>query len=207
MKTKLNIINTLVFIVALLLEGCNSNSTATVSTSKGLSITTRLVLGTLKLDSTDQAVTASQATELLTLWQGYQSLMNSDTASSVELDALVEQIQTTMTADQIKAIDALDLTDQSVSKETQSLGDSASTNAPASTPNAAVLGQAAPMGGPGEMPGNGGDSVMSAIGGGIAAQSTPAATQSISNSSATQVNPMLLQALIQMLQVRSQMTG
>ena len=52
----------------------------------------RQALGTLKLEGTDQVVTASQAGQLLTLWQAYQSLSNSDTSSQVELEALVKQI-------------------------------------------------------------------------------------------------------------------
>jgi hypothetical protein len=203
MKTKLTILCTLLFIVAILLGGCSGEAAATVSASNGLSTATRLALGTLKLEGTDQAVTVSQATELLTLWQGYQSLSSNDTASAVELDALEEQIQSTMTAEQIKAIDALDLTDQSVSDLMQSLGDSASASAPASTPNASALSQSAPMGdGPGGMPG-GGDSVMSEIGNGMTTQSTAAVTQSVSNIQTTQVDGRLLNALIQILATRS----
>jgi hypothetical protein len=208
MKTKLTILCTLLFIAAILLGGCSGESAATVSASNGLSTATRLALGTLKLEGTDQAVTVSQGTELLTLWQGYQSLSSSDTASAVELDALEEQIQSTMTAEQIKAIDALDLTDQSVSDLMQSLGDSASASAPASTPNASALSQSAPMGdGPGGMPGGGGDSVMSEIGNGMTTQSTAAVTQSVSNIQTTQVDGRLLNALIQILAMRSQTTG
>jgi hypothetical protein len=207
MKKKLILLCTLLSIAVFLLGGCNSMATATVSTSNGLSTATKLALGTLKLEGTDQALTDSQVHELLTLWQGYQSLSNSDTTSSVELDALVAQIQGVMTAEQIKTIETYNLTDQSLSEELSSLGESASANIPASTPNASGINQAAQMGGPGGIPGGGGDSVMSAIGGGAVAQSTPAATQSTLNASTAQVNPMLLQALIQILQAKSQMIG
>jgi hypothetical protein len=57
------------------------------------------------------------------------------------------------------------------------------------------------------MPGGGGDSVMSAIDGGMTSQSTPVATQASANAGSTQVNSMLLNALIQMLETRSQTTG
>jgi len=70
-----------------------SNAAATLSTGTGLSTVTRLALGTLKLEGTDQAVSTSQAAELITFWQAYQSLSNSDTSSDVELEALVKQIQ------------------------------------------------------------------------------------------------------------------
>jgi hypothetical protein len=207
MNKKFATLCTLLLIIAIVLGGCSSTTTASVSLSNSLSTATRLALGTLKLEGTDHALTDSQLVELLTLWQGYLSLSISDITSSVELEALVSQIQTTMSPDQIKAIDALDLTDQSVSEEIQSLGDSASANIPASTPNTSGINQAAQMGGPSGMPGGGGDSVMSAIGSGMVVRSTPAATQSTLNASTTQVSPMLLQALIQMLQARSQMIG
>ena len=93
MKTKFTIPVSLLTIFTLLLAGCSSVSAATVSVSNSLSGATKLALGTLKLEGTSQAVTAAQASELLTLWQGYKSLDNSDTSSQVELDALVKQIQ------------------------------------------------------------------------------------------------------------------
>jgi hypothetical protein len=159
------------------------------------------------LEGTDLAVTKDEATQLLTLWQGYQSLSNSDTTSQVELDALVEQIQGAMTAQQINAIEALSLTDQSISEVMQSVGGSAILSAPPSTPNASAISQADPMGGPGGMPGDAGDSVMNEIGNGITTQSTPAASQPASSTQISQVDGMLLNVLIQVLETRSQTTG
>jgi hypothetical protein len=207
MKTKFTILVIMIFLTAFLLVGCSSTAATTVSASNGLSGATKLALGTLKLEGTSQAVTTAQATELFTLWEGYQSLSKSDTASQVELDALVKQIQGTMTTDQIKAIDAMDLTNQSMSEIMSTLGGSESAAAPASTPGSSTLGQAAPAGGPGGMPGGGGDSVMNAIGGGMSAQSTPTATQAASNSGSSQVDSILIQGLIRMLETRSQTTG
>jgi hypothetical protein len=207
MKTKLTTLLILISITGILLAGCSSASITTVSTNNGLSIETKLALGTLKLEGTNQAVTKEEATELLTLWQGYQSLSNSDTSSQVELDALVEQIQGVMTAEQIKAIQALELTDQSVSEVMQSLVGSASASIVASTPNSSALSRAAPSGGPGAMPGGASDSVMNEIGDGMVTQSTPAASQSAASTQISQVDGMLLNALIQMLEERSQMSG
>ena len=207
MKTKFSILVSLITIFAILLAGCSNAAAATVSASNGLSGATKLALGTLKLEGTSQAVTAAQTTELLTLWEGYKSLSNSDTSSQVELDALVMQIQGVMTSNQRQAIQAMDLTDQSVSEVMQSLGGSANASASVSTPGSTTLSQSAPAGGPGGMAGGGGDSVMSAIGGGMTTQSTPAATQASSNAVSTQVNSMLLNALIQLLETRSQATG
>ena len=207
MKTKLTILCTLVSIVAILLIGCSSEAAAIVSESNGLSTATRLALGTLKLEGTNLVVTKAEASELLTLWQAYQSLSNSDTTSQVELDALVEQIRGVMTSDQLQAIEAMKLTDQTVSEEVQSLGDSAILSVLASTPSASALSQAAPMGGPGGMPGGAGDSVMNEIGNGMTTQSTPMASQPAAGTQTSQVDGRLLNLLIQMLEARSQMTG
>ena len=207
MKTKHTILCILLSFVVLLLVGCSNTTTASVSTSNGLTTATRLALGTLKLEGTDQALTASQVAELLTLWQGYQSLSNSDTTSSVELEALVSQIQGVMTAEQTTTIDGMNLTNQSLSDELQSLGTSVYMGSPESTPDPTTLSQAAPMGGPGGIPGGAADGVINQIGDGTTAQSAASVTQSVSNAQTTRVDEMLLTALIQMLEARSEVTG
>jgi hypothetical protein len=205
MKIIFTVLITLITMAAILLAGCSSASAATASASNDLSTATKLAAGTLKLEGTAQAVTSVQATQLLTLWEGYQSLNSSDTASQVELDALVKQIQAVMTSDQLKAIEAMNLTDRTVSEVMQSSGSSTNASALISTPSSSANNQAAPGGGLSGMPGGaGGDSVISAINGGMTTQSTPAATQSPSSAGATQVNSMLLNTLIQMLKTRSQ---
>jgi hypothetical protein len=204
----LTICSSLIFIAALLLTACTSApTTSTVSTSNNLPTATKLALGTLKLEGTNAAVTSTQATQLLTLWEGYQSLSDSDTSSQVELEALVKQMQGTMTTDQIKAIEAMNLADQSMSEIMGTLGGSNTASTPASTPSTLALNQGAPSGGQGGMPSDGGGITMGDITGGMTTQRTPAATQSTSSAGTTQVNPMLLKALIQMLKTRSQTTG
>lgn len=78
-----------------------------------LTVQGQLALGTLQLDETEMAVDETQAAELLPLWQALQSLGNSDTASSVEIDAVINQIQDTMTPDQMQAIADMALTTES----------------------------------------------------------------------------------------------
>jgi hypothetical protein len=109
----------LLTILALTLTACgasNSAAPATVSqtgsAAGNLSGSTLLLLGTLKLDGTDQAVTAEQAKELLSLWQVYQSLSTSGTAAQAEITALEKQIEETMTKEQMQAIQAMNLTQQ-----------------------------------------------------------------------------------------------
>ena len=81
-----------------------------------LPIMTQLAAGTLELDETDLAVDATLAAELLPLWQAAQSLSNSDTAASVEVNAVLNQIQDTMSPAQIEAIAAMALTADSMAE-------------------------------------------------------------------------------------------
>ncbi len=69
----------------------------------------KLAVGLLKLEGTDQAVTAAQAKTLLPLWKALKSLSSSSTASSDEISALYTQIQEALSTDQLAAIKALNL--------------------------------------------------------------------------------------------------
>jgi hypothetical protein len=111
----------LLLIAALILSACSGNAANTASptgNSPGggptgaLSAPLQVALGTIKLDGTKDAVTADQAKELLPLWETLQVLETSDTAATEEKDALVAQIQETMTQQQTQAISALGLTRQ-----------------------------------------------------------------------------------------------
>lgn len=113
----------LTLILTLLLAACGSKAEPATETSAGagfdqnsqeLPLSTKLAIGTLKLENTDLDVTSDQAAELLPLWQVYQSLSTSDTSAQEEQDALVEQIQEAMTPDQMQAITDMQLTQQDV---------------------------------------------------------------------------------------------
>jgi len=93
----------LIISTALVLAGCSSTS-LTASANSGPSTASKYAFGILELEGSSNAVTASQTKQLLILWEGCRSLINSDTASQVELDALVKQIGSTLTAEQVKAI-------------------------------------------------------------------------------------------------------
>jgi len=82
----------------------------------------RLEVGTLLLEGTDLAVTQEQATELLPLWQMLQTLQESTTAATSEIDAVVAQIQESMTPEQLQAIRDVSATREEMSKLMQSLG-------------------------------------------------------------------------------------
>jgi hypothetical protein len=106
MKKKIFVIVIGLIVFAIVLAACSKTSTAA---SAALAEDTKLMVGTMKLDGTAQVVTADQANTLLPLWQAYQSLANSSTAAQAEKDALLKQIKGAMAADQIKAIDAMNL--------------------------------------------------------------------------------------------------
>lgn len=119
----------LLTLLALTLTACGASDSTeaaatsqTESTAQTLSGPTLLVLGTLKLDGTEQAVTAEQAAELIPLWRVYSELISSDTAAQAEIDALEKQIQATMTDEQMQAINEMNLTPQDSFAVLQEMG-------------------------------------------------------------------------------------
>jgi hypothetical protein len=99
-----------------------SDGTSSGNTARELSLPIQLLIGTLKLEGTDLAVDAQQASALLPLWQAYNELTTSDTAAQAEIDAVVAQIQETMTPQQVQAITDMKLTQQDEFSIMQELG-------------------------------------------------------------------------------------
>jgi hypothetical protein len=85
-------------------------------------LSAQLALGTLNLEGTDLAVTPQQAATLLPLWQTADSLATSGNAISADLEAALQQIQAAMTADQLQAIQSMDLSGQGMLALAQKLG-------------------------------------------------------------------------------------
>ena len=75
---------------------------------------TQLALGTLALEDTPNAVTAEQAQALLPRWKAADSLTGADNVASEEMSGLFNQIEEGMTAEQVQAIQALDLSGQAM---------------------------------------------------------------------------------------------
>ncbi len=244
MKTRTSFLLWVLVILALLASACSGSAvTTTTNSSAGtiaqgqnpaanasLSEATKLAVGMLKLEGTDQAVTADQAATLVTLWQAYQALSNSDTTAPVELEAVIQQIQGAMTPEQVKAIEAMQLTRQSMNEALQALGvtfgpgagaqgtppaGQSSTGSGASGlrangqnsgggPQGGVPGGGFPAGGgPGGDPGGGVPPDMAAgagTGTGGAAATPNATAQARMSAQATRVSPMVLNALITLLQ-------
>lgn len=144
---------TTLLLFSLTLTACASIARTTGTAPSGaasameLPAQTKLVLGVVNLDETENAVTAEQAKELLPMFYVLQDLNESDTAAQEEIDGLVNQIQETLTADQVSAIDAMSLTMRDVM--TIARGDSGSNG----TSEAASTSGGGGMGGPPEMGG------------------------------------------------------
>jgi hypothetical protein len=82
----------------------------------------KLAVGTLLLEDTDLAVSAGEAAELLPLWKAVRSLSSSDTATGEEIQGLYDQIQETMTAEQVAAIGTMEITAETMASLREDLG-------------------------------------------------------------------------------------
>jgi hypothetical protein len=193
-------------LLTLLLTACGAQATQAVPTQGELNTESKLILGTLKLDGTAQAVTAEQAQELVIYWQVYQEISQSDTAAQEEISGLLTQIEGTMTTEQMQAIDTLGLTQRDVMTVMQEKGLMA--NIPARD-NASSSGGSSNSGG-GFTPPDGGGMQMGAggppdmgAGGPMGGGTFPSDSFSTnSNTQTTRVNPtsLLIDALIEYLQ-------
>jgi hypothetical protein len=81
--------------------------------------TNRLALGTLKLEGTKEAVTPAQAAELLPLWEIVQG---GALQGDAETQAVLKQIEGTMTEAQLTAIEGMELTWQDMGAWMQEQG-------------------------------------------------------------------------------------
>ncbi|MBN1953693.1 MAG: hypothetical protein JW900_01475 [Anaerolineae bacterium] len=110
-----------------LLSGCGDSEEATPAGQSGgfewytsetldtsyedaLDASSQLALGTLELEGTEYAVTTEQATALLPLWQALQGTVT----AQEEVAAVLRQIERTMSDEQLQAIAAMQLTQESL---------------------------------------------------------------------------------------------
>jgi hypothetical protein len=103
-------------------QSSQSTQTATGFDPANMSIDQKLAIGTLKLEDTDLAVTAEEAKTLLPLWKAVKSLSSSDTTAAEELTALYQQIEDSMTDEQVQAIQDMQLTQDDINTLMQNLG-------------------------------------------------------------------------------------
>lgn len=151
-----------ILLFTLILTACGaSNATATEANGNfgaaaPLPLAMELVVGTFKLEGTDNAVTADQAAQLIPLWQVYKDLSVSSSAAQEEVDALAEQIQETMTPEQVQAITDMKLTRREIFQTMQDLGIAAGRPNASGTPRPGGQGGNFQGGGPGGgIPGGG----------------------------------------------------
>jgi len=190
----------------LILTACASTAGTTGTAPSGTSSAdelpaqTKLILGTINLEETDNAITAEQAKELIPMFYVLQDLNESDTAAQEEIDGLVNQIQETMTAEQVQAIDDMSLTRRDMFAITQggSAGSGSSDTSPATSAGGGGAGGPPDMGG---MPGSG-------IPGGGAMPSTGTTSASGNTGAApvmdTSAPSALFDAVIELLQKKVQ---
>jgi hypothetical protein len=179
---------TISLLFTLTLTACASTAgtTGTAPSSNGsagnLPTQTKLVLGTINLEETDNAVTAEQAKELLPMFYVLKDLNDSDTAAQEEMDGVVNQIQETLTEAQVQAIDGMSLSMRDVFALTQGNGGKSSTSSGTSSTTGASGGG---MGGPpdmggGGMPGGGGGPGGGGMPGGASSTTTTSTSKNTS---------------------------
>ncbi len=99
--------------------GVYTSAALVTSYENALPANSQLALGTLRLEGTKDAVTPAQAKTLLPLWQAIQ---NGVLQTDAETNAVLKQIEGTMTAEQLAAIAAMQLTAEDVTAYAQENG-------------------------------------------------------------------------------------
>ena len=204
------IIASTMILIAFILSACGTAQTNTPSAqiepgNGELPEITKLVIGTLNLKETENAVTPEQAQELLPLWQVYLSLLSSDTAAQEEIDALVEQIGETMTAEQTQAIESMQLSQEDMFAVMQENGLGMSGNRPqmsSDSSSGSNSGSFGPPDGGGFAPPDGGGMPGGGMPGGTQSQSgdQSSAAQPAQGLGGGRVPTPLIQAVIDYLQ-------
>jgi hypothetical protein len=87
-----------------------------------VSVQMQLLAGTFLLEGTPLAVTADQAAQLIPLWQMIKALTGTGTSAQAEIDAVLDQIQQSMTLEQIQSIREMQITSADYQAQMQALG-------------------------------------------------------------------------------------
>ncbi len=96
------------FMLMLTLASCSGDIDGETAATETLAMN-QLIIGTLRLEGTDLAVDPEMATQLLPLWQAARTLYTNSTSAAQEREAILNQITEAMTADQLTAIESMDL--------------------------------------------------------------------------------------------------
>ena len=175
-----------------------ASATLTTSYTGALNVLNQLMLGMLRLEGTEQAITSEQAKTLLAV---AQSLQSQSLKSDAERNAVAARFEAQLTQTQVAAIAAMHLTQDNLQTWAQNNGQGAGVGpgpggpAPQGTPGAGPGGPV-PQGTPGAGPGPGGPGPQGTPGagpgqGGPVPQGTPGAGPGQDN--------VLLDSLLQLL--------
>ena len=163
---RFRLIALIVVVAATVLVGCGSEQSTPDSADAGdgeaytsevldasyegaLDATGQLALGTIQMEETENAVTVEQATTLLPLWQALQG----GVTARAEVNAVLKQIEGTMTQEQLAAIAAMQLTREDLGAWMREQGLGMEGGGPGGDPDARATRQAQFGGGEGgEMP-------------------------------------------------------
>jgi hypothetical protein len=186
----------IVTILVFIAWGRNSSKSSSSTTSSTIKTTTmepalELAAGTLRLEGTSQAVDKNLAAQLLPYWQLLDELNASESTAPQEITSAVDTIQGIMTAEQVKAIQDMQLTQNDPAAVVQN-GTSATD---ASTTKITNVSQVTSGGGPAGGPPNGGGPLD---GGGPGGGFTSSSSQGNSSTSATS----LIEEVIKLLEKR-----
>ncbi len=193
-------------VAALVIIGASVMATRAVIAAKASSSSTsaitpalKLAYGTLNLEGTDQAIDSASAAKLLPLWQLMDELNTSSSAAPEEITAVVEEIQMTMSSAQVKAINAMSISQSD-------LGISQA-GAPSATGNITAANSSAQVASAGADPTLGGD--MAAGGppqdaGGSMPDGGPQQSTSTTKTSSIIGTPSLIKQVIQLLESKLQ---
>jgi hypothetical protein len=164
----------------------SSSQTASLANFASQPVKNKLAVGILELEGSDLAITPAQAKELLPLWKAVKSLSKDSHTTSGEIAALYVQIEGVLTANQIQAIENLDLSTSNLTALVQKYEAQTVVSSSASSTTTSQTAQSGQAGGPG---GPGGDIQGLAMQdpglGGIVGGASAATQSSTSNSSST----------------------
>jgi hypothetical protein len=140
----------------LVLSACGSaaaqsSATDTPSADSGMDEASKLMAGTVLLQSTSTPLETEQINTLLLLWKGYKTVSTSQTAAQAEIDGLISQITEVFSDGQMTAIDGMDLSSDTLTAKLSEAGVEMTAEPVVSTETADVS-SSQPVG---EMPGGG----------------------------------------------------
>ena len=87
-----------------------------------LTVRNQLAFGILNLDGVENGITPEQAATLLPMWQALRGTIRNSAAATAEVDAVLAQIEETLTLEQLDAIGAMRLTQDDLRAWAESQG-------------------------------------------------------------------------------------